>query len=525
MTPGDTSTQGSGIISFNEAPLEIIRCVAAYLDTPALKQLRLTSRYMNAVASPLTLRSVAITFAWGRNIEALLESCKYPLPGLYQNARNLTIWFCGWFVSNYIDRRMEDLCATIERCTGVRSLSVKWRVYGNSSRTLWCAQTQGWVADAVLKGTNGKLEELEIESSTSVRIPPSFLQLKQLRVFKFTLDEEGWWCNSFGLGEEVNTDMGNADNHCIREGCRNALLAIIRSNSQLKELYIVQGCGLGFHDIGVLFPGVSDDSDGGGPMGLHAFTIKGVKFPRSLDPCRSPFIGLQHLRVLSPYSLLPLDNLWTSLQAAGTTLKTLTTSQTSHPLILYLASYSGLQELVLLEIEDQPDCISPRSIALFFEVAIPQHATSLGKLSISFQRGIDHLDGWSFTPSLWMPALQSLKALKSLHLSPGSCDTTPFDSHTLPYNSINQEQNALSIYRSYQEILDSIFQLKGIQNVEIFWTRSGIQDSNRALVREAAKQLRGRNEAPPVLVLLRESYYLKRIEGKGSNVWGYVPNI
>ncbi|KAF8643538.1 hypothetical protein AX16_008982 [Volvariella volvacea WC 439] len=417
---------------------------------------------------------------------------------------------------------MVDLYTTIEQCGDIRSLSMAWEsTNDNEVEDSFVMEIQEGVMRAVLRGTKGQLERLDIKPLMIPQcpLPKALLQFKHLLSFKFIRDDRAWGCE----GEVDNSDTNLGEHDCIRDPHMQALQAVVHNNRQLKELRIDHDCDIHFHDACALFSDASDTKRIQ-PLALRILTISGIQFSSALGPHRSPFSKLQHLRVDSIYSHIPLDNLWISLQASETTLKTLITFQASDRLVYYLASYSGLQELVIEDIETPLGCTT-----LFFDTALPKHASSLTKLSISLGFGIEYLHGWSFAPSLWMPALNSLRILKYLQLSPGtgggiSLDSTP-EIHDF-------DERTLQIFLSYQEMLDGICQLEGLETLEIFkpfgvrgsgtqyadWTDNVVETLERVV-----EQLRSKTKFPSALVLFSGRYCSTRAKGGGSGaLWHYI---
>ncbi|KAF8662695.1 hypothetical protein AX16_001137 [Volvariella volvacea WC 439] len=460
----DMSIVPSGDYSFYYAPAEITISIASYLDTSTLTQLRYDSPpVVLMLKSPHWFCKMSQSISHRPCLRALrFSTLVHTSPQPLQMRKE--------------GSNLRPLCYNrVIHGPSFTYYEVEISLKDKQKARALISEIQEGIAEAVLKATIGGMKGLEIDLSEGsykhCYTPASILQFKSLCSFKFALDEFGRGCDALNLWGDVSV-VDPASHHCIPEDFKKVIRTLIGNNKHLDELYISQGCAVDLHDASTLFRHA-----GGGaerqPLLLHTFTMKGVQFSHPPDPLHSPFTNLQHLRVHSVYSILPLNNLWLGLQASGTTLKTLLTSQVSHPLTSYLASYSGLQELSIQNIEDIPAWTSSKVIMTFFEIALLRHAPSLTSLSISYRRNIQYLEGWSFTPSLWMPALKSLKALKFLGLPPEKSDNISLsslmnsDDDTLTYLDVK----ILRQLGPYQNVLDNVCQLGKIETLQLFWPK------------------------------------------------------
>ncbi|KAF8649047.1 hypothetical protein AX16_006048 [Volvariella volvacea WC 439] len=492
--------------AFDRTPPEIIGSIGEYLDKSSLTRLRRETRRINASISPLALRSIRVPLEDPVCfVRLFLRNCSGPLPHLYQNARNLTVRTCaGWDTCKLMgDTRLEDLYTAIERCTAIRSLTLYWYSRGEKEEVMeFIQEIQERIAAAVLKGTDGKLEKLELEpiASPQYALPRAILQFKRLHLFNLVLEGHRWCkgLDSWGWGEiDEHADLTEHD--CIQKHHKKALQVVIRNNPQLEELHIVQSCAIEFHDAGILSPHANDEN--GQSLALHTLTISGIKFSSVLE--------LSFRQTATPSSPSTLfvhsSRQFVDIPTSGRSDVEDTDDLSS--------------ELVIENLEKEPE-----SAALFFGVALPRHASSLTNLSISFQYGVEYLDGWSFTPSLWMPALRSLSVLRTLHLFPGTGDSL------LTPESDGLSRYEVQIFRSYQEVLDNICKLKDLKILEIFWpnqkfimeeTYGDWITSSCETVGTVAQHLKAKSGAPPALKLLTTTYSPERLKGI-TNMWRYI---
>ncbi|KAF8662705.1 hypothetical protein AX16_001147 [Volvariella volvacea WC 439] len=540
---------------FTEAPSDIVLSIAEHLNTKSLLHLRLVSRDLNALISSLALRSITINL-YDESTKDLLATCSQPLPGLYNNARSLTTRTGDWHLMRYVDKsRLPALYNMIERLTRLNALTMSWKEADSCGPgeeiTDFVHEIQGGMAEAVFKATGGRLAVLDVQpwAARPMGFPEALLEFRGLRVLRFGLDVYGSGCNKWNRWGVLSNPASM--HKCVPRVFQEGLRRLVGNNPGLEVVDVVQGCVLNHLDAGLVFvrPEDEDSSEGEeeGAGAVRSLKLMGVAFPRVLDLRRSPFSNLQHIEVLSSYSVLAFDNLWISLHASGITLRTLKAYQVSHPLVEYLASYSGLQELTIQCIEKLPACTSKESTRLFFQTALPQHSASLTKLTISLTHHVQFISGWSFNPSLWMPALESLHALKFLHLSPGIGDNfraPPSSDHYKVFKGRYER----TVTQAYQEVLDHVGCLASsssssgasrceLELVEIFWTGQivGLKDSLgflpadvRDLMRAVVKNLRSRTGVPKRLVLSEREYRLEGREaergrkGEGEVEWGYV---
>lgn len=183
----------------------------------------------------------------------------------------------------------------------------------------------------------------------------------------------------------------------------------------------MHGCLIRGFDSKYIFP--PRDS----PSPLTTLTIKGLNFDRlsSLIPANS-LCNLTHLTVQNRASHFKFDILWSSLKATRAELQTLVSCQMTYPLCVYLASYSGLRELMITKIERDADFASGKTSSAFFDDVLPQHAKTLRKLKVghspvSAQDVEEHGTYWAFPErhdGRWGRALSKLTALTSLHIEP-----------------------------------------------------------------------------------------------------------
>ncbi|KAF8641381.1 hypothetical protein AX16_010002 [Volvariella volvacea WC 439] len=386
---------------------------------------------------------------------------------------------------------------TIERFRNVNSLKVEWKSGSNDKKetTARVHEIQERVIEAVYKATEGKLDRLAIIpwQEKGYDLPKKLKEFRGLREMEFTLDEHGWACRRLGrFGSSSTQDNSSKLRHCVPPSYNDALQSIVCNNPGLEVLKLTK---LLTHN----------DGGHGKTLALRSLSMHGIRFPSVIEAQHSPFAHLRHLAVPTPYTVSSLDNLWKSLEAIGTPLETLETHQVTLPLCSYLASFSGLRRLAIQNLDDNPECVNPRVTTSFFNSSLPRHSASLATLLISFQVDISYLDGRSFTPKLWMPALHSLTALKSLHLHPVQ-QREGIETQTL------QQGQPSPLIRSYRQVIDHIESLTQLRTLEIIWpdeTWGGGTGYERwfyasiKTVSEAVQELRSWNGVPQELVLLR----------------------
>ncbi|KAF8662707.1 hypothetical protein AX16_001149 [Volvariella volvacea WC 439] len=547
---------------FANAPLDIILSIAEHIDPATLPQLRLLSRAFGERISPIALRNLAFRICGANEkLERLLNSSSNCLPAIYKYGRHLTLKTDGWYVASYVDKtKIAGLYKTLERLESLESLKIVWESgYNDSAETTeFVYEIQEKALEAVLKATGGTLNKLVVKpwSNRDLPLPRALGEFKGLRALAVNFDKYGCGCRGLDRwGQRASWFEEMGSHGCIPQGYQEVLNRLTRNSPELQVFEVREGCAIDFYNADELFCGIGDkgsSSDGDEePLKLRKLTITGVKFFRALNFNISPFIYLQHLDVPSLYSINSLDNLWLSLQATGTTLKSLKTSQVSLPLAFYLASYSGLQCLTIENIEDLPPCTDPKVTGVFFHDALPRHAASLSKLCISFNLGIDYLEGWSFTPELWMPALLSLEVLETLELYPSDevkarrlerrRQSAGIDNSAESGEKIEdadgeeeEEDEHSKLVRNYQEVLNHIGSLSSLVMLRILWPRQrhGCGTAmmrwirrSAGVVRKVAEELRSGSGVPRELDLFCGRYNAKRDEPSNGELgcsWRYV---
>ncbi|KAF8662703.1 hypothetical protein AX16_001145 [Volvariella volvacea WC 439] len=537
--------------SLANSPPDIILSIAEHLDLSTLCQLRLLSHEFDAQFSALALRSIAFRLCNDEEkVQQLLDACSQPLPCIYRHAKHLTVKTSGWVVSRAANStRIVDLYKTIGRLERLKSFKVVWEFehgWDESEATRdFIYEIQERVVEAVLKVTGGTLNQLTIKPKIIGKhrfaLPTRLGEFKGLRELHVVFDKYGNSCSGLDRWGQISEWYGE-EHDCKPEGYEEVLQGLIRNNSGLQVLDLQKGCGIEFSDAAELF--LSDDERH--LSSLQKLTVSGVRFSPTLKTQSFPFARLQHLEVPSIYSILSLDHFWPSLQTAGAKLKILKTHQVSLSLVAYLASYSGLQQLTIKDIESLPTCTDSEVPAMFFNDALPRHGASLKELCISFYANISFLDGWSFTPKLWVPALPSLVALRSLYLHPGdqaqalrlqgqSQATTGLNSDDDDEDEaiVEIEDEHSKLVRHYQEILDHVGSLPNLEFVSILWTRHfwgrgtgriRWAKRSRATLAEVVKELRSENGVPKQLALFRMLCDAKKNEESGESGWEYVRN-
>ncbi|KAF8662696.1 hypothetical protein AX16_001138 [Volvariella volvacea WC 439] len=497
-THSDSSSADLGA----NVPLDLIFPIAESLDSKSLLQLRLVSRTFSTLVSPLALRNVTIVMN-NRSVKDRIAICSQQLPGVYQHARSLTTRTGDFNLLRYIDRNgLPDLYNTIGQLKNLTSFKISWqdatshRYHPQSEVMKLVQEIQEGLAGAVWRATGGMLRELTIEPwiTRPVGLPDALLQFRELRTLRFDCLPPQWKPN---LAAHIHT--------VVSDLFQDNLGVLVRGNPHLESLQISKGWR--FFNATPLFhyPG-----EGDGPSALCTLTIEGVEFSHTLDLRQSPFLNLQHLHVLSSYSSLPMDHLWLALQASGIRLRTLVTQQVSHPLVKYIASYSGLEQLAMQDIEDLHVCTSPECTELFFKTALPRHSSTLTKLSIV---STNYPGAWAFNPPLWMPALESLQSLESLQLYPRIRSSfNPPQSHE---DYISHKDHYEEMFTEpYQEALDHIGGLIRLEILEITWmTRAWYAESFglaeldvRELFGTVSNKLGSRNGVPKKLVWKYHAY-------------------
>ncbi|KAF8663654.1 hypothetical protein AX16_000896 [Volvariella volvacea WC 439] len=533
------------MVSFTSTPPDLILTIAEFLDITSLQQLRLLNHDLNAIVSPLALRNICFALADSEEkIQKLLECCSQPLPALWEYGRHLTIRTMGRYVAaQYVDKeRISGLYNTIEQFKHLNSFEIRWEQgYDSEETNKFVYDIQESVTKAVLKATGGKVGRLNIKPwiSWAVPLPSGLTGFVGLEHLAFVVKQ--WECSMLN---DVFSDGGvwsdeRKRHTCIQPGYKDALQSLIRNNPTLKTMELRQGCVTDFYDAWALFVGSPNSTAQPLLQDLRTLIINGVTFPHVISSQMSPFLHLEHLEVQSTYRVTPLDNLWLSLQAAGTLLKTLKTHQVSLSLVSYLALYSGLQHLVIQDIQGLPACHSPEVTSKFFQEVLPRHSSSLIQLSISFETGITYLEGWSFTPGLWMPALRSLNQLKSLRLYPGNEERFRELEPRSPATGVGGEDRKqelddkyAALTRNYQEVLDCVGSLQHLESLEIVlpgrrwgWCGTGRLRwalHSRKILGEVVKRLRSERDVPRELILFSGRYDAKKDEDSQGGGWQYV---
>ncbi|KAF8646902.1 hypothetical protein AX16_007051 [Volvariella volvacea WC 439] len=524
------------------APIDIVESIAKHLDLSTLKALRLASHDIHHQFSSVALRNIAFRInGRGENVQRLFEACSRPLPALYQYGRHLTVMTNGWYVARYVDEEgVQGLCRTLGKLKNLTSFEITWEsgYDDKEDTTLRIHEIQERVIDAIYEATEGKLVKLVINpwKEKGYGLPKRLKEFRGLRELEFTMDKYGWGCRALDRFGERSTWYNETESHqCIPPSYKDTLQSMISKNPGLDIFKLHQGCAVDFHEANVLFI-----HSGARALAMRSLFIKGIRFSRVISAKDSPFAHLRHLEVLTPYAILPLDNLWKSLEVIGAPLETLKTLQVTLSLCSYLASYSGLQQLIIMELDDVPECTHPNVTSAFFNDSLPQHSSSLTKLHISLRTDISHLMGWSFTPELWMPAMRSLARLKSLHLYPGEVERflprrEPNSDETEDYDDsdeIDTSAYSAALVQAYQEVIAHVESLPRLQTLEIIWPdktwgcgtgRMRWLNGCKRTLSQVVKNLRCTNGVPKELVLLSGRHDARRM-GDGSG-WCFAKNM
>ncbi|KAF8646900.1 hypothetical protein AX16_007049 [Volvariella volvacea WC 439] len=528
--------------TLTNAPLDVILYTAEHLDLEALCTLRLVSRNLCNQISPITLRSITFRINEARtSMNRLYEVCSQPYLAYHKYTRRLTVKTNNTHIDRNIrEDEMEVVYETIGRLQCLTSLDLQWEstyeIKGQAAAD--CLFTiQDRIVEAVYRATGGRLDRLAVEpalKSHGYGLPGRMLEFRGLRIMESKLGTMGQRCGGLDKsGERRFPYDENAPECCISPGYKEGLRAIVRNNPGLEVFAIRQGCVMDFYDVGELFGKEGKES----ALALRQLTVQGLRFPHTIPTHNSPFAHLEHLNVLFNSSLMPLDNLWKSLEATGTKLKTLTTHQLS------LASYSGLQQLAIMQIDNTTrEWTDSSAVTAFFNNLLPRHSSSLTKLSTLFRPGITHLDGWSFTPHVWKPALQVLSALNTLSMYSAEIDEPPYSvmrkwEETDESGRINEIETELqaerrvsqtsfvaNVTRIYQEVIDHVEGLPRLQTLEIRWPDEvlwtvGTFRRRKWLIcamKSVVKRLRSCSGVPRELVLLSGVYGSRRVEDSGA---------
>ncbi|KAF8646903.1 hypothetical protein AX16_007052 [Volvariella volvacea WC 439] len=543
--------------TLTNAPADIIELITQHLEPSTLRTLRLVSHDFHDCFSPISLRNIAFSINRTEgDVKRLLEACSKPLSALFRYGQHLTVKTNGYYIARYVNEDgVVKFCKTIEQFQNLTSFKVEWEPGFDDTEetTVRMHNLQERVAEAAHTATGGRLERLVIIPwrKRGYELPRKLVEFSGLKELEFKLDEYGWGCDGLNSWGERWEGYDESEPHeCIPPSYKGGLRSIVRNNPGLEVFRIKQGCAIDFHDADSLFVGHGGDDTA---PALHTLVMKGIQFPRAIPAQGSPFTSLRHLNALTPHLILPLDNLWKSLEAAGTRLETLKIRQVSLPLCSYLASYSGLRQLSIKDLNETPGHTSISTATPFFAEALPRHASSLTRLRIAFQAGVHYLEGWSFTPKLWVPALRSLTALKILRLYPGDVDrfSSPIlqqrhdpgvsqsseddaQSEPEPVDEYDEEaekerrdqQKAIyraAIVHNYQEVLDHVECVCQLETLQIIWPdeiwgcgTGHMQwlEECRETVSGVVKELRSRNGVPKVLALLSGFYRPEEEDGE-----------
>lgn len=451
-----------------ECPPDIFLAITSHLDRASLLQLRCTSKALSAAVTPTALRNVRFVFdqiVTGNSYLALVNFRRSarsdPLSNLYQHIQHLSIRTQGAYVRYYLNHNhVHYIWETIARMYSLKSVTISWEDgYKDDTKTSQgIKKWQDEICASVVKATEGKLEGLSISLSKSAnRIPAALLQLHGLKRLKVVRGEQGWACRIIHRYAPPNDDHPRMSGPCCDMlPTDNGIRDIIRTNPSLEVLEILQGCRThGFSAEDVLPETLTT---------LHTITFEGLSFlanPASYLANPAPLENIRHATFTSTYRTYNLDTLWKSMKAARTHLETLRTSQISYHLVDYLASYTGLREFVVRDIQDLPACVGPDVLTPFLDKLLPTHGETLETLDINFGVDVAYIEGLSFSATGWSRAMASMNALRTLCVHPPKPD---------PYDEEDPKGSELrSIERGYQEIIDTIGHHPSLQHLQIHW--------------------------------------------------------
>ncbi|KAF8662715.1 hypothetical protein AX16_001157 [Volvariella volvacea WC 439] len=546
--------------SLTNAPLDTILSIAELIDIKTLLQLRLVCHVLNAQISPVALRNIEFRLLGidEDRSQQRLEACSQPLPAVYQHARRLKIKIDCWQAAyRAAGPQMAQFYKMIEQLKSLKSFKIIWMSICNNTEEMigFYNKIPEQIVEAVFKATGGVLDKLVFKPGEhDIPLPKRLAEFRGLRELTIKFDKYGKetcsMLDTYGEGVRREGHLGTEAHGCVPSVYKEVLLELVRNNPGLQYLEVRGNCAVDFHDGGELFGCGGEGAPEGRILKLCKLTMTGVRFLHVLNTPTSPFTHLKHLDVPSRYSINPLDNLWMSLQISRTTLQTLRTHQISLPLISYLTSYSGLQHLAIEKIADSRPYTDPKVVAMFFHDVLTRHAVSLTKLRIGLSAGVDYLEGWSFNPTLWMPALRSLVVLDSLYLHPGDKDSVVLEEGLSTGDDrdtdISKDEDSdadeddrgerRKLVRVYQGVIDHVESLPCLVTLGILWPerkwvigkrRTGYMRwswASAGMVSRVVKRLRSRNGVPKELVLYHRAYEACQWENApdGDERWRYV---
>ncbi|KAF8652203.1 hypothetical protein AX16_004506 [Volvariella volvacea WC 439] len=532
MTP---STTAQRFVSLEDCPPDIVHYIAIFSELSALRSLRLVSRTVHSLVSPIALRKVGLRFTSGSDTISICDDeTDLGLTNLYQHARSLSSYLSPY---SPIDKdHLPKLWRTIEKFRALRALKMEWEICDGDKtdeQNRAVLELQDPILSSVLKATGGTLESLTIAPHgwgypkfANIAFPLMLLNVRGLKNLVFFHSQFGWRCDCRERGNNYERRMDEISRlegrdigkNCLPPEFKRCVKEIIKANPGIKELTIRQGCAARYFHPADLF----DEQEPG--FRLDHLDIRGVSFPQPSEPTfLEVFKNLTDFRADTPMSDINLNNLWKTLLHAGSqSLISLATSQVSPSFITFLRSFSGLRTLKLTSLEPENETPMPQLAHEFFTSALASHASTLQHLSITFKDDVGHIPGWAFTASQWTPFLSRLPALKSLGLYPAPRSTR--------YNSSESD-----VIEDYQAILDCVSQVYGgntaqasFESLEIHWPEStfgcgtayiswldSVQD---LLENKVVGGLRSGTGVPGRLIVKNGEYTaVERADG----VWGY----
>ncbi|KAF8651374.1 hypothetical protein AX16_004821 [Volvariella volvacea WC 439] len=418
--------------SFENCPADVVTIVAFYTEIKTLLDLRLVSRALHDLISPIVLRAIKTPFPWtfsnwheGKPETATTEKddrlLDFGFSNLYAYSQVLTVRVGPFYEVDM--KSLPTLLGTMSKLRSLRSLNIQWYMWEGDENvpvTSTVLDILGRIISSVLRASGGVLEDLSLYPHGQGTIygqhsfPSELLQVRGLKKLRFVYDNQGWDCDSRRRGQnhrdriEANSQLQGVDPDpsCLPPLSKERVREIIANNPDIQELTVIQGCAMNYVQPADL---LLDN------LKLEYLDVQGVCFPlSSLSSPQNAFRKLTHLKVGTPMSDISLDNLWAILLHAGIkTLTTLETSQVSSSFISFLSSFSGLTRLSLNRLELDNETPMSELAQDFFTKGLYPHSDTLRYLSIDFESNVDSVTGWFFTPS-WTPYLSRLTVLEAL---------------------------------------------------------------------------------------------------------------
>ncbi|KAJ2934110.1 hypothetical protein H1R20_g2993, partial [Candolleomyces eurysporus] len=198
------------------------------------------------------------------------------------------------------------------------------------------------------------------------------------------------------------------------------------------------------------------------PMLKH-LTISASQF--TLSPSCVPFLGSLTSLVVSDLTVVQ-PSFWRALQNVGIRLQKLKGGRLRQPIINYLLSYSGLQDITLQWSDEEFEEIGI-IVPEFFHAVLPRHQDTMQ--SISF--GPPMLVPWPITQSYLDEGVYLCRKLKYLSLI-----------YHFPYPNEKRTHTVIPLAKLFSEISDNLPQLETLQleHTRKFMTMFGCGDGCRA---------------------------------------------